>query len=109
MRRILNTKNTEIFEDILEKSPETDLYSDVLFAENSELPLACADRAAHENREELERCGVYFDAEGKPMWFDNKEIFGEFAGKLLSHYGESIRQPLNNALVEHGLPELPSP
>jgi hypothetical protein len=57
-------------------------------------------------REQLEQCGVEFDTTGNPVWYSHEEVFDELARKLVAHYGEDIRNPLNESLVRHGLPAL---
>lgn len=89
-------------EEVLENTVETNRYSRIQSKENDQYIRQRVD----ENREELGRCGLLFDSEGNPLWYESKEVFGELAEKLLKHYGESIRQPLNESLAAHGLPKL---
>ncbi|MDR3261683.1 MAG: hypothetical protein LBT78_07580 [Tannerella sp.] len=57
-------------------------------------------------RQLLESYGVQFDAQGHPVWHHHEEVVEKLARKLLSHYGEAIRTPLNESLADHGLPQL---
>jgi len=53
--------------------------------------------------EQLERCGVSFDANGKPVLYSHDQVMSGLAKKIVGFYGEKIREPLNESLSKHHL------
>ena len=46
-------------------------------------------------REELERCGVEFDEQGRPIWYTVDEWIDELDRKLVDHFGDEYRELAN--------------
>jgi hypothetical protein len=53
-------------------------------------------------REQLEQCGVEFDTTGNPVWYSHEEVFDELDTKLIDHFGDTIREMLNESRAERG-------
>jgi hypothetical protein len=51
--------------------------------------------------------GVEYDGEGNPVWYSVEESFHIIGNKLITHYGEKIRDTLNKSLTQHGLHPIP--
>jgi len=60
------------------------------------LPLPTEEDISVSERYELERAGVEFDAEGRPLWHTAPEWFDELDSRLAEHYGEDYRRLANS-------------